>query len=125
MRKNKGDLSSSSSADEFTFPSNGETDGSDHPAFADLDGDGKQELIVGTKKIVFIGNVSEERGRVFSFNFDKQGKDKAWKSTSYNKKIGIYLPVIGTPTIVDINGNGNKEVIFGDIHEKIIGGRYL
>jgi len=107
MKKNKLDLSNETSPDDFTFPGNGETDGLDHPAFADLNNDGYQEIIVGTKNDVLIGNASEERGRVFAYNHEEQGKDKAWWSTTNDE--GIRIPVIGTPTISDLN-NYNKNV---------------
>ncbi|MBC8500563.1 MAG: hypothetical protein H8D38_02245, partial [DPANN group archaeon] len=112
----KGDLSNETSPDDFTFPGDGQTDGLDHPAFADLDGDGKQEIIVGTKNSVYINNASENRGRVFALYSDGSGFDDDWTTTEGETDVGLYLPVIGTPTITDINNNGDKEIVFGDIY---------
>ncbi len=115
----KGDLSEDTDAEEFTFPINEDTDSSNNLAFADLNKDGDQELIIGTNKDFLIENNEEYRGRVFTFEFNKNDRYTLGWSTSNEKSASWFKPVVATPVISDINNDGFKEIIFGDKSGKI------
>ena len=67
---------------------------------ADLDGDGKPEIIVGT-----------DSGKVFAFNW--QGRAPlGWDGGIRLDSSGVY-PVQSSPVAGDINGDGKVEVVVG------------
>lgn len=70
------------------------------PALADLDGDGKPEIIVGT-----------DSGKVFAMNWQGQAPS-GWESGIKLNSSGLY-PVQSSPVVGDINGDGKVEVVVG------------
>jgi len=79
----------------------GELDIGGHIEVADVDGDGKAELLVAT-----YGGYKEKDGRLVVFEKADEGWDKAWESEG----LGQNLHSI---TVADLNANGTPEVFVG------------
>ncbi len=78
------------------------------PKIADIDGDGKQEILFGTKE-----------GRLISIDLDGNLKWSFSVSNEYTDMELMFLDaetsnsISGTPNIEDINNDGKKEIVFG------------
>jgi len=74
----------------------------DHPSIGDLDGNGKQEVVITTSKYTLPYN-----GTVYSL--EKSGTNSF--KYKWNTKIG--MPITKAPTLANVDGDTQKEVIFG------------
>lgn len=106
-----GNLSSSTTHEDLTYEGDSLTDYWDNPAFGDVTGDGKIELVVGTSS-------DQTYGRVFAI--DNNGK-QLWSTTEH---MGNNVIVPQTPSIADLDGDGYNEVVFGDWDKKLNLGAY-
>jgi hypothetical protein len=84
---------------------------SSSPAAGDLDGDGKNDLVVGFGSN---GDFSKPGGVVAYKNNGTSNWTQLWKvNTADLSGDGIPDPVVGTPAIGDVDGDGKNEVVFG------------
>ncbi len=72
------------------------------PTLADLDGDGKQEIIVGGRALTVDGNPDCD-GWVYAYRYNGQ---LYWQTR-------VQAPVNSSPTVADLNKDGKPEVIVG------------
>ncbi|HTZ16814.1 MAG TPA: VCBS repeat-containing protein, partial [Dissulfurispiraceae bacterium] len=81
------------------------------PALADLDGDGKAELVIGT------GGFSSDSGKMFFFRNEGNATNPSWKRID-----GLYLSIgnDAAVTVVDYNLDGRPGIIACNSEGKII-----
>ena len=83
------------------------------PAVADLDGNGTPEVVTGSG---FFGSEVATRGRSVS----------AWNANgSLRWRFSTNGAVLGSPLVADINNDGTKEVLFGDVDRSGAGISFL
>ncbi|HUP86768.1 MAG TPA: VCBS repeat-containing protein [Acidimicrobiales bacterium] len=79
------------------------------PAVADLEGDGTNEVITGVGSLEF-----DQQGGVAIFNRD--GRRRCFFATS--RQYGVSA-VFNAPAIGDVDGDGNKDAVFGSFDHRI------
>ncbi len=94
---------------------------SSSPAAGDLDGDGKADLVVGFGSN---GDFTKDGGVVAFKNNGTASWTQLWKVTTHDLigasgggPDGHPDPVVGTPAIGDIDGDGKNEVVFGSFDQ--------
>jgi len=92
---------------------------SSSPAAGDLDGDGKADLVVGFGSN---GDFTKDGGVVAYKNNGTASWTQLWKYTTHDLAgasgpDGHPDPVVGTPAIGDIDGDGRNEVVFGSFDQ--------
>lgn len=100
----KGDLTSSNAIRQMEYTlDNSKAPGSiDHPSIADIDGNGKQDIVITTSKYTspYNGTVYDIERGLFSY------------STKWEVNIGNPIPK--APTLENIDSDNYKEVAFGE-----------
>lgn len=93
------------------FPKNVGSYISSSPAAGDLDGDGKADLVVGFGSN---GDYSKPGGVVAFKNNGTSSWTQLWKVNTADLNFdSIPDPVVATPAIGDVDGDGKNEVVFG------------
>jgi hypothetical protein len=80
------------------------------PTVADLDHDGRPEIIVGAGSI----DVPGQQGGVVAFNANGSVRFRIVTRTVAGES-----GVVGTPAVGDVNGNGSPDVVFGSFDHRI------
>jgi len=80
------------------------------PAVADLDRDGKPEIIVGAGSL----EVAGQQGGVVAFNANGTVRFRIATATVAGQNA-----VVGTPAVGDVNGDGFPDVVFGSFDHRI------
>lgn len=108
----KGDLEKNNNQKEVSYSGNPSTDFWDNPVLADIDNDDEMEIVVSTCTYC----TSEEHGKGRVFALDTRFGEEEW-STTKTLPHGEKLIPTEAPTVIDIDGDGNKEVIFGTVRK--------
>ena len=88
------------------------------PAVADIDGDGRYEILVGTGHYYSaIGALTTESHRIYAYNHD--GTDvSGWPAATAGA-------TFSSPAVGDINGDGVREIVIGSIPVNGIGANHV
>ncbi len=99
----RGDMTSSNQVrkTEWTLDTSGAPSAIDHPSIADLDGNGKQEVVITTSKYS-----APKNGTVYSI-------ERGWSSFSEKWNTNIGNPIPAAPSLADLDEDGIKDVVFG------------